>query len=196
MAQGVVSRLALAAAAASALGASAGAAGLATPDLARLRSTGGLALSPDGSRLAYVIVDNEGPGRPTSQVSILELASGKSVRLGGEKEPSSHPEWSPDGRSLAFLGGPEGRQGLRVARAEGSEARFLAPVEWTNSPLQNPGRRLAWSPDGRRIAFVSATPGPEAEAASGDPVVITRYLYKPDFSEGTTRFNDNRRLHK
>ena len=194
MACGVVSRLVLAAAA-SALGASAGAAGLATPDLSRLRSTGGLALSPDGSRLAYVIVDNAGPGRPASQVSILELASGKSVRLGGEKEPSSQPEWSPDGRSLAFLGGPEDRQGLRVARADGSDARFLAPVEWTNSPLQNPGRRLAWSPDGKRIAFVSATPGPEAEAASGDPVVITRYLYKPDYSEGATRFNDNRRIH-
>lgn len=26
-------------------------------------------------------------------------------------------------------------------------------------------------------------------------MVITRYLYKPTFSEGNTRFNDNRRLH-
>ena len=31
--------------------------------------------------------------------------------------------------------------------------------------------------------------------AGGDPVVITRYLYKPAASEGLTRFNDNRRLH-
>jgi dipeptidyl aminopeptidase/acylaminoacyl peptidase len=195
MTQGVVSRWAVAAAATSALAAGAGGAGLESRDLARLRSTGAVALSPDGSRLAYVIVSNEAPGRPIPQVSILELGSGKAVRVGTEKESSSQPEWSPDGRWLAYLGGPDGRQGLSVVRADGSDARFLAPMEWTNSPLQNPGRRLAWSPDGKRIAFVAATPGPEAEAASGDPVVITRYLYKPDFSEGTSRFNDSRRLH-
>ena len=38
-------------------------------------------------------------------------------------------------------------------------------------------------------------PGPETADATGDPIVITRYLYKPDAGEGNTRFNDNRRLH-
>ena len=38
-------------------------------------------------------------------------------------------------------------------------------------------------------------PGPETADADGDPMVITRYLYKPNASEGITRFNDNRRLH-
>ena len=38
-------------------------------------------------------------------------------------------------------------------------------------------------------------PGPETADATGDPIVITRYLYKPDAAEGNTRFNDNRRLH-
>jgi dipeptidyl aminopeptidase/acylaminoacyl peptidase len=42
---------------------------------------------------------------------------------------------------------------------------------------------------------VHALPGPETEDASGDPIVITRYLYKPDFAEGLSHFNDNRRLH-
>jgi dipeptidyl aminopeptidase/acylaminoacyl peptidase len=54
---------------------------------------------------------------------------------------------------------------------------------------------ISWSPDGKQIAFVSAAPGPETNDASGDPVVITRYLYKPNWLEGFTRFNDNRRLH-
>ena len=34
-----------------------------------------------------------------------------------------------------------------------------------------------WSPDSRQIAFVSSTAGPEQDA-NGDPMVITRYLYK------------------
>src|SRR5260221_445159 len=47
----------------------------------------------------------------------------------------------------------------------------------------------------RSIAFISSTPGAEAAQASGDPMVITRYLYKPYAGEGKTRFNDNQRLH-
>ena len=39
------------------------------------------------------------------------------------------------------------------------------------------------------------TPGPETDDANGDPMVITRYLYKPTAAEGLTRFNDNQRLH-
>ena len=65
----------------------------------------------------------------------------------------------------------------------------------TNSPLPTTGKTIAWSPDGKRIAFVSSVPGPETADATGDPIVITRYLYKPDAAEGNTRFNDNRRLH-
>src|SRR5262249_22932186 len=74
-------------------------------------------------------------------------------------------------------------------------ARSIAKVEGTNTPLPSRGAAFAWSPDSKRIAFVSATPGPETAAATGDPVVITRYLYKPDAGEGMTRFGDNRRLH-
>ena len=70
----------------------------------------------------------------------------------------------------------------------------IAPVEGTNHPLPSSGVRLTWSPDSPQLAFISATPGPEADA-NGDPMVITRYLYKPTASEGGTRANDNRRLH-
>ena len=38
-------------------------------------------------------------------------------------------------------------------------------------------------------------PGPESADATGDPVVITRYLYKPTATEGDSHFNDNKRLH-
>src|SRR5688572_9928196 len=81
-----------------------------------------------------------------------------------------------------------------IAAADGSGVTFVAPIEGTNHPLPSSGDRFAWAPDGKQIAFISATPGPEADA-NGDPMVITRYLYKPTASEGLTRFNDNRRLH-
>jgi len=169
--------------------------GLQSSDLLKLRSVGEVKFSPDGSRVAYTVINNDGPGRPYSQLWIMTVADNKSNRLGGEKEPSSNPEWSPDGRSIAYEGRIGDKSGLIVANADGSNAKFLSPILGTNNPLPSTGKSVTWSPDGKRIAFVNAVPGPETQDATGDPVVITRYLYKPDDSEGFTRFNDNRRLH-
>jgi dipeptidyl aminopeptidase/acylaminoacyl peptidase len=163
-------------------------------DLQRLRSVGEVEVSPDGARIAYSIQSSDGPGRPSSTLAILDLATGRSSGLGPDVESASGPRWSPDGRWIAFFARRSGETGVAVSRPDGSDFRWLAPVQGTNHPLPSAGERLAWSPDGRSIAFISATPGPEADA-NGDPMVITRYLYKPTASEGLTRFNDNRRLH-
>src|SRR5262249_17618877 len=96
---------------------------------------------------------------------------------------------------LAYRGRVADKSGLAIVKADGTGAKFLAEMSGTNSPLPTTGQTITWSPDGKRIAFVSSVPGPEAADASGDPMVITRYLYKPDAAEGLTRFNDNRRLH-
>jgi dipeptidyl aminopeptidase/acylaminoacyl peptidase len=56
------------------------------------------------------------------------------------------------------------------------------------------GSLLTWSPGSARVAVANGVPGPEGAEADGDPMVITRYLFKPGASEGLTRFNDNRRL--
>lgn len=169
--------------------------GFVSGDLYKLRSAGTVRLSPDGVRVAYTVSNNDASGRPYSQVWVMDTASGKTVRLGQDREPSSAPEWSPDGRRIAFAGKRGENNGLFVAAPDGSAVRFLTALTGTNSPLPLTGKRFAWSPDGKSIAFVSATPGPETSAATGDPVVITRYLYKPDYEEGLTRFNDNRRTH-
>ncbi len=169
--------------------------GLQSGDAHRLRSVGDVEFSPRGTHIAYTVSNNERPGRSYSQVWVLDLATSKSVRLGGEKAPSSNAQWSPDGHWLVYSGQEGEKEGLLVARPDGSGARLLAELKWTNSPLQMTGKRFAWSPDSKRIAFLNAVPGPETTEASGDPMVITRYLYKPDYAEGNTRFNDNRRLH-
>lgn len=168
--------------------------GLQTADLYKLRSVGDVQLSPDGRRLAYNVVISDRPGRPHAEVWLMDLASGDTRRLGSDDEAASSPRWSPDGRRIAFFGRANKTSGLLVADATGGDVTFIAEVKGTNHPLPSAGSRLTWSPDGSQIAFISATPGPEIDA-NGDPMVITRYLYKPTASEGLTRFNDNRRLH-
>ncbi|MBS1830750.1 MAG: S9 family peptidase [Acidobacteria bacterium] len=166
---------------------------LVSSDLYRLRNVGDVRLSPDGGKIAYTVSYTEKGGKPYSKIEILDVASKKRVMLGGET--SGNPVWSPDGTKIACSLTAEGRSGLHVVNADGSGARFLSKMEGTNSPLPLTGPSITWSPDSKRVAFVDARPGPETADASGDPVVITRYLYKPDHDEGNTRFNDNRRLH-
>ncbi len=168
---------------------------LQSSDLLKLRNVAGIQLSPDAMRVAYVVDRNDGDGRPWGQLFVMTLADGKSARFGGEREVSGSPEWSPDSQWLAYRGRLGDKSGLIVAKPDGSGARFVAEITGTNAPLPDAGKTVAWSPDSKRIAFVSSVPGPETADATGDPIVITRYLYKPDAAEGLTHFNDNRRLH-
>ena len=177
-----------------ALGAQQPVAGLTSADIYKLRSLGDVQLSPDGKRVAYAITRRDGPGRPSSEARIRDLSTGQETRLGTDATRASGPRWSPDGQMVAFFGRVGDSSGVAVANSDGSAIRFVASVSGTNHVLPSMGERVAWSPDGRRLAFVSSTPGPE-EDANGDPMVITRYSYKPTASEGLTRFDDNRRLH-
>ena len=140
-------------------------------DLYRLKSVGDVQLSPDGTHVAYTVQNNDRPGRPYSQVWIADLATGTSKRLGSDKDGASGPRWSRDGQQIAYFGREDSGAGVVVSRPDGSGAVLLAPVEGTNHPLPSNGERLAWSPDGKQVAFISATAGPETENANGDPMV-------------------------
>jgi dipeptidyl aminopeptidase/acylaminoacyl peptidase len=169
--------------------------GLQSSDLSRMRSVNQVGLSPDGRSVAYTVILRDHPGRPYSQLWVMDVATRKSARIGDDKSIAGDPKWSPDGKWLSYTGTDGKQGGLWVVHSDGSAPTFLAPMMGSNSPLPGQGDNVTWSPDGRQIAFISSTPGPETADATGDPVVITRYLYRPTASEGFTHFNDNRRLH-
>src|SRR5579872_4671145 len=84
--------------------ATAHAAGFQSADFQKFRSVGTVQFSPDGSRIAYTVTRNDGPRLPIGQLWILTVADGKSICLSEGDEGSGNPEWSPDGKWIAYSG--------------------------------------------------------------------------------------------
>ncbi len=169
--------------------------GLHSQDLYKLHAVGEVEFSPDGKYLAYVVSTYSGPRSPSTQIWVMDMATRKTIHLGSQNEATSHPRWSPDSAWIAYTGGADDKRGLIIAHPDGSSVTFLAKLQGTNSPLPGQGENVVWSSDGKRSRSSLLYPAPKPQDATGDPVVITRYLYRPTASEGFTHFNDNRRLH-
>ncbi len=107
-------------------------------------------VAPDGSSLA--ITDWDSPaGR--GALSLLDLATGGVRPLGD----GLCPAYSPDGSRLAFLGATRDTLGLWLLElATGSRRRLAADGGKPGLIEENAARRPAWSPDGRRVAYVAS----------------------------------------
>jgi dipeptidyl aminopeptidase/acylaminoacyl peptidase len=165
--------------------------GFTPEDTYLVRTAGDVQLSPDGSRLIYLIRSmDRATNRNRSQVWLTVIADGTTRRLTPADADDTSPRWSPDGKAFASLSTDAGKPAVVVTRVDDGRRRAVAPFETSSDPLayQGVGEQLAWSPDGLRLAYLSADPGPEP--AGDDPFVITRLAYK-----SWTGMNDNRRWH-
>ena len=133
------------------------------------------------------------PRRPTPYLDWADIRTNPRPLLPSGWNASS-PRWSPDSNSIAFFSTREDHDGLWVVKLDKPEPRLLAPITSTNFFIAYAGESLAWSPDSRRIAYISAkAEAPEIPAQSrrtDDPRVIDRIQYK-----SRTSFSDNRRTH-
>jgi len=115
------------------------------------------ALSPDGTRLAYVAAGPD--GRSTLWVRLLSAATAQQV---SGTEDAAYPFWAPDSRRIGFFG--EGK--LKTVSTAGGAVKVLceAPV----------GRGGSWNRDGTIIFAPSvATPLSRVPDSGGDPVAVT-----------------------
>ncbi len=131
-------------------------------DLYRFRWIDHVRLSRDGERVAYQLGWADAESRQNrSRVVVRKLLEPEPIEPTGAPRRDHSPEWSPDGRHLAFMSRVGPADQLFVLDLAGGETRQLSSVpEGAASPL--------WSPDGRRIAFIGTVLS-DPDAVVDDP---------------------------
>ncbi len=111
--------------------------------------------SPDGNFIVYA---NYRDGMPSifnsdkNNISIETVAVDGSESRRLTKPRSRHyginPTWAPDGRAIAFVGGPS------IVTPDGSGLQHLLNPDTYQSRQRPIGDSVVWSPDGHRIAYI------------------------------------------
>ena len=154
-----------------------------------LRVVNGARISPDGRFIAYRVRETDWKENAyVRQIWLVNVATGASFQLTRGKKSSDAPEWSPDGRWLAFIGeresnaitaaGEAEKKEQKVDKKEGKdekkegEGKPAARQIWVISPEGGEAWQLTkqetdiggfhWSKDGKQIAFTA----PSAESKS------------------------------
>ncbi len=146
--------------------------------LAKLRSVAAAVISPDGSRIAYVLVVPRPPlaekdGPAWAELHVVD-ASGVSHRYVTGQVNVGGVAWKPDGKRISFLAKREGdeHRSLYVIPVDGGEARRSLAFETDITAY-------SWSPDGKRVAFLAAMPEP-AEKKKLKEKGFSQQIYEED----------------
>ena len=156
-----------------------------------LRTVGGARISPDGRFVAYRVRETDWKENAyVRQIWLVNVATGASFQLTRGKKSSDAPEWSPDGRWLAFIGERESNAITAAGEAEKKEQKDdkkegkdekkegegkpAARQIWVISPEGGEAWQLTkqetdiggfhWSKDGKQIVFMA----PSAENSDAD----------------------------
>ena len=107
--------------------------------------------SPDGTRIAFQRIRLE-DDEFFQAVFVLDIRTGKAVKVTAWHLASEHPTWSPDGRWILYNNSPDGT--IQVVRPTGLDRRTIAPA----TPGFG-GHKPWFSPDGKRIVFMCENQG-------------------------------------
>ncbi|WP_263370415.1 S9 family peptidase [Granulicella cerasi] len=120
----------------------------------QVRQPGLVALSPDGTSLAYTIKGKEGTELHLLPFPTVDMSKEKIVAPGDQTSCSNTtPMWSPDSKTLAYLSTCTGKD----AKSTQQQIFLYTPADGKSRQLTHVTGNMdtpAWSPDGKQIAFL------------------------------------------
>ena len=126
-------------------------------------------LSPDGALVVY-IRSTEGGGMPHLMLQTSAAVSPRPLTEPVAEQFDQFPQWSPDGRQIAFVRIGGGRCLVMLIPAAGGAAREIGEC------IGGEPHVLAWFPDGRSL--VGAGRGKDASTPAADKPVADKALYR------------------
>jgi len=144
---------------------------VAPEDLFRLAILQTARLSPDGRSVVYAVATVDAEEQEHVALWIQSLETGAARQLTTGRGCDTSPEWSPDGRQIAFSSTRDGKAQIYLIAVDGGEARVLTALE------QGIGGGPLWSPDGSQIAFTAA---PASPPDLSKPYQVSRHVYRFD----------------
>ena len=153
-----------------------------TKDLTKLISVADPHISPDGTEAVFIRTHiDEEENTYIAHLWHIELSTGELAQWTYGKQRVSSPQWSEDGKSVAFLSDRTEKNQLYILPAKGGEARELTSFEkGVNS--------FRWSPCNKKIWFDAM--GKEGKAFTDkeekdekkfpEPYVVDKMKYKMD----------------
>ena len=122
--------------------------GLKSDDLNQLVRVGDPRVSPDGKQIVYTVsrVDTE-DDKNVTELWMVDWDGSNNLQLTYGTESASSPQWSPDGRYLAFTSSRPGRakgSQVWVLDRRGGEARQVTDLKQDLSDYR-------WSPDAKQL---------------------------------------------
>ena len=101
--------------------------------------------SADSRRLVYVS-DRDGP----THLFLYDFATNSESRITNDPASDDTPQFSPDGKSIAF---ERGGEEIRIYEIDSKKERTVAKAHLERPPLSS-DRPFVWSPDSKWIAYV------------------------------------------
>jgi len=159
-------------------------------DIKELRFVTDPQVSPDGKSVLFVVTQAVDEGKNGDYSSnVWRFSRGRLRQLTFREGRNTSPRWSPDGKTILFVSSRKTEDKsytrLMTMPSDGGEARTVLELE--KGKIEGKINNPKWTPDGKRILFLSDMK--KREKNESDTKIIKRIVYRLN---GEGYFHDKR----
>lgn len=131
-------------------------------DMMQVKRISGVQVSPDGRNVVYAVrqaVMDAGKSEYLTHLYLSNIGGDKTTQLTTGDKSCDDPQWSPNGKWIAFASKKSGKRNLWIMTINNRESHQVTDVKTGVTSYR-------WSPDSEHIAFTAVdAPTPEEEKA-------------------------------